>query len=57
MQSSMHMNREKGMVRDPAIEAALEDAEELRDQLQRGQEKFFSFWTLLHDLFRRSRKD
>lgn len=43
MQSSMHMNREKGMVRDPAIEAALEDAEELRDQLQRGQEKFFHF--------------
>jgi len=43
MQSTVHMNRDKGMVRDPAIEAALEDAEELRDQLQRGQEKFFHF--------------
>jgi len=43
MQSTIHMNRERGMVRDPAIEAALEDAEELRDQLQRGQEKFFHF--------------
>ncbi|MCT4592420.1 MAG: DUF87 domain-containing protein [Candidatus Gracilibacteria bacterium] len=43
MQSTMHMNQEKGMVRDPAIEAALEDAEELRDKLQRGQEKFFQF--------------
>ena len=43
MQSSMRMNQEKGMVRDPALEAALEDAEELRDQLQRGQEKFFHF--------------
>jgi hypothetical protein len=43
MQSSIHMNQEKGMVRDPATEAALEDAEELRDQLQRGQEKFFHF--------------
>lgn len=43
MQSTIHMNRDKGMVRDPAIEAALEDAEELRDQLQRGQEKFFHF--------------
>ena len=43
MQSTMHMNRDKGMVRDPALEAALEDAEELRDQLQRGQEKFFQF--------------
>lgn len=43
MQSTIHMERERGMVRDPAIEAALEDAEELRDQLQRGQEKFFQF--------------
>lgn len=43
MQSSLHMNQEKGMVRDPALEAALQDAEELRDQLQRGQEKFFHF--------------
>jgi conjugal transfer ATP-binding protein TraC len=43
MQSSIHMSREKGVVRDPAIEAALEDAEELRDKLQRGQEKFFHF--------------
>ncbi len=43
MQSTMHMFQEKGMVRDPAVEAALEDAEELRDKLQRGQEKFFQF--------------
>lgn len=43
MQSAMHMAREKGMVRDPAVETALEDAEELRDQLQRGEEKFFQF--------------
>lgn len=43
MQSSIHMNQEKGMVRDPALEAALQDAEELRDQLARGQEKFFHF--------------
>jgi type IV secretory pathway VirB4 component len=43
MNSSIHMQREKGVVRDPAIEAALEDAEDLRDKLQRGQEKFFQF--------------
>jgi hypothetical protein len=43
MQSSVNMNREKGIVRDPALEAALGDAEELRDSLQRGQEKFFQF--------------
>ena len=43
MQSTMHLNRDRGMVRDPAIEASLQDAEELRDKLQRGQEKFFHF--------------
>lgn len=42
-QSSMHMAREKGKVRDPALETALQDAEELRTNLQRGQEKFFQF--------------
>lgn len=43
MQSAMHIAQEKGMVRDPALETALEDAEELRTQIQRGQEKFFQF--------------
>ncbi len=43
MQSSMRMNAEKGHVRDPAIETALEDAESLRTDIQRGQEKFFQF--------------
>ncbi len=41
MHSSMRMNAEKGRVRDPALETALQDAEELRNQLQRGEEKFF----------------
>jgi len=41
MQSSMRISQEKGNVRDPAIETALQDAEELRTQIQRGQEKFF----------------
>ncbi len=43
MRSSITMNQERGKVRDPAIEAALQDAEELRDSLTRGQEKFFQF--------------
>lgn len=43
MQSAMHMDLEKGNVRDPAIETALQDAEQLRTELQRGQEKFFQF--------------
>ena len=41
--SSIHINQEKGLVRDPALETALQDAEELRDKLQRGSEKFFHF--------------
>jgi len=43
MQSTIRMNAEKGMVRDPAVETALEDAETLRTEIQRGQEKFFQF--------------
>jgi hypothetical protein len=41
MESSIRIAEEKGNVRDPAIETALQDAEELRTQIQRGQEKFF----------------
>ena len=51
-QSSIHMARDKGQVRDPALETALEDAEELRTELQRGQEKFFQFalyFTVYHE--------
>lgn len=43
LQSSIRMAAEKGNVRDPALETALEDAETLRTELQRGQEKFFQF--------------
>lgn len=32
---------EKGMVRDPKLETAYKDLEELRDRLQTGQERFF----------------
>jgi len=41
--SSIRMNREKGIVDDPALETALEDAETLRRDLQRGTERFFQF--------------
>ncbi len=43
LQSSIRMAAEKGNVRDPGLETALEDAESLRTELQRGQEKFFQF--------------
>ena len=41
LEASMSINQEKGKVRDPELEAAISDAEELRDQLQVGAEKFF----------------
>ena len=40
LEADMALNSEKGKVRDPAREAALADAEELRDQLQLGAERF-----------------
>jgi len=43
LEASMSINAEKGKVRDPAIEAAIQDAEELRDQLQVGSERFFRY--------------
>ena len=43
LEADLAINNEKGRTRDPALEAALNDAEELRDQLQLGAEKFFRF--------------
>lgn len=43
IRSSIRMLEERGIVRDPTLEAALQDAEELRDLLARGQEKLFQF--------------
>ncbi len=43
LEATMNINMEKGKVRDPGLEAALQDAEELRDQLQIGAEKFFRY--------------
>ena len=43
LEASYSVNAEKGKIRDPELEAAIRDAEELRDQLQVGAEKFFRF--------------
>ncbi len=43
LEASYDINNEKGKVRDPALEAAISDAEELRDQIQVGAERFFRF--------------
>lgn len=43
LEASYAINQEKGRVRDPGLEAAIVDAEELRDKLQVGEERFFRF--------------
>jgi len=43
LEASMSVNSDKGRIRDPGLEAAIGDAEELRDQLQVGAERFFRF--------------
>lgn len=43
LEADMSILSEKGRTRDPGKEAALADAEELRDQLQVGAERFFRY--------------
>ncbi|MDR1032527.1 MAG: DUF87 domain-containing protein [Candidatus Nomurabacteria bacterium] len=43
LEADMSLNSEKGRIRDPELEAALSDAEQLRDEIQVGSEKFFRF--------------
>lgn len=43
LEATYTINQEKGRVRDPGLEAQIQDAEELRDKLQVGEERFFRF--------------
>jgi type IV secretory pathway VirB4 component len=43
VESQIQIESEKGLVRDPTLETAQQDIEELRDKLQQGTEKFFRF--------------
>lgn len=42
--SERSMNAEKWLIHDPAIDAQIQDVEELREKLTRGAEKYFHFW-------------
>lgn len=42
IESQISDQQEKGLVRDPMLETALQDVESLRDSLQQAQEKLFS---------------
>jgi type IV secretory pathway VirB4 component len=41
LEAGLQINAEKGHVRDPGMQAAIQDAEEMRDKLQVGEERFF----------------
>ncbi len=43
VQSQISMEMEKGKVREPKLEAALESIEDARDKLQTGEERLFKF--------------
>lgn len=43
LEASTSINNEKGLTRDPGLEAAIGDAEELRNKLQVGEERFFRY--------------
>jgi conjugal transfer ATP-binding protein TraC len=43
LEAGIQINTEKGRVRDPGMQAAVQDAEEMRDKLQVGEERFFRF--------------
>lgn len=43
LEAGIQIDNEKGRVRDPQKQAAIMDAEEMRDKLQVGEERFFRF--------------
>jgi len=43
LEAGLQLDAERGKVRDPGKQAAIEDAEEIRDKLQVGEERFFRF--------------
>lgn len=43
VQSQISMREERGLVRDPILDTAYKDLEDLRDKLQQAQERLFNF--------------
>jgi type IV secretory pathway VirB4 component len=43
LEAGIQIDADKGKVRDPGKQSAIQDAEELRDKLQVGEERFFRF--------------
>ena len=43
LEAGLQIDAEKGKIRDPSKQAAISDAEQMRDKLQVGEERFFRF--------------
>ena len=43
VQSQIMLREQKGLVRDPVLDTAYRDLEDLRDKLQQAQERLFDF--------------
>ena len=56
IESTYSEQRQKGMVRDPVLETAYQDVEELRDILQKGEAKFFKM-SLYFTVYAKSLKE
>ncbi|MFH2104920.1 MAG: DUF87 domain-containing protein [Parcubacteria group bacterium] len=56
IQSTISAQAEKGQVRDPMLQTAIQDVEELRDKLVQGTERFFYF-ALYITLYADTKKD
>jgi hypothetical protein len=48
LEAGIRIDTEKGRVRDPGKQAAIIDAEEMRDKLQVGEERFSALAFTLH---------
>src|SRR3989344_6874698 len=56
LQSSLQIEQEKGLVRNPELETAIGDVEELRDTLQKGETRLFQY-SLYFTLYAKSAED
>lgn len=56
LQSSLQVEREKGLVRNPELETAIGDVEELRDTLQKGETRLFQY-SLYFTIYAKSLED
>ncbi len=54
--SAISINQERGQVRDPENETAVEDIEELRDVLQRGESRLFHY-SLYFTIYAKSKEE